>query len=642
MVQGAIAQDEKLAADAPRTTPHGTTFIAPGGWTLAQSANMVVLTPPENDSKLALFDVEAKDADGALAAAWAAFRPGFSRPLTLATPQAPRDGWEERQSYDYETSPNEKLTVFAAAWRAGSAWTVILVEATRATHDKRRTLFGTVFASLRPKGYQRENFSAQTARPLDKERIAAMKAFVADAMRQLEIPGVAFSLIDGGKVVFQGGLGVKALGRPEKVDADTLFMAASNTKAMTTLLIAELVDAKKLRWDEPVIEALPAFRLGDADTTRKVLVKHLVCACTGLPRQDLEWLFEFRRATPASTLALLGSMQPTSGFGEVYQYSNVMAAAAGYLAASVFAPGREQGRAYDEAMRARVFRPLGMGNTTFDFARAQAGNHARPHGFDADARQQTASMDINYAIVPVRPAGGMWTSARDLSKYVQMELAGGLLPGGRRLVSQENLVARRAPQIAAGEDATYGMGLFVDTRWGIPIVSHGGSMPGYRSNMLWLPDHGVGAVILTNSYSGGSLLGPFARKLVEILFDAKSESTARVSVAAAETSAWIAKNRERLEIPAESAEAGRLAPRYSNAALGELAVMRKAGVVRFDFGEWRSTVASRRNDDRTVSFVTIDPVVAGFNFVVGERDGTRALILRDAQHEYAFWEVSGK
>ena len=118
---------------------------------------------------------------------------------------------------------------------------------------------------------------------------------------------------------------MKELGKPDPVDADTLFLAASNTKAMTTLLLAELVDEDKLRWDQPVTEVYPDFRLGDAETTRQVLVKHLVCACTGLPRQDFEWLFKYGAATPASSLASLGAMQPTSRFGEVYQYSNLMA-----------------------------------------------------------------------------------------------------------------------------------------------------------------------------------------------------------------------------------------------------------------------------------------------------------------------------
>src|SRR4029078_5945690 len=102
----------------------------------------------------------------------------------------------------------------------------------------------------------------------------------------------------------------------------------SNTKGMTTLLLSRLIDQKKLRWDQPVTEVYPKFRLVDAETTRKVLVKHLVCACTGLPRQDLEWIFEFKNATPETSMALLGTMLPSSRSGQHLQYSNLMECAA--------------------------------------------------------------------------------------------------------------------------------------------------------------------------------------------------------------------------------------------------------------------------------------------------------------------------
>ena len=148
-------------------------------------------------------------------------------------------------------------------------------------------------------------------------------------MQQFGVPGAGLSFLDGGEVVFEGGLGVKTLGKADPVDADTLFPAASNTKALTTLLLAALVDENKFRWDQPVTEVYSAFRLGDPETTRQVLIRHLVGAGTGLPRQDLEWLFNYGTATPASVLASLATMQPTSGFGEVFQYSNPLAAAGG-------------------------------------------------------------------------------------------------------------------------------------------------------------------------------------------------------------------------------------------------------------------------------------------------------------------------
>jgi CubicO group peptidase (beta-lactamase class C family) len=506
--------------------------------------------------------------------------------------------------------------------------------------EKRNSPIGLMFESLRPKSYQRESFAGRKPQPLDAAHIAQLKAFVETSMQELGIPGASIALIDGGKIVFEGGFGVRELGRPERVDENTVFMAASNTKGMTTLLLAELVDEKKLKWDEPVIDVYPSFKLGDAETTKKVLVKNLICACTGLPRQDMEWLFEFKNATPESTLALLGTMQPTSKFGEVFQYSNLMAAAAGYIGAHLVYPNKELGAAYDEAMQKKIFDPLGMNSTTFDYARALAGNHASPHGDDVDDKPHVASMAINYSIIPARPAGGVWTSSHDLIRYVQDELTLGKLPDGKQLVSPENLLMRRAPQVMLGEDSSYGMGLIVDHKYGIPVVSHGGSMPGFKSDLYFLPDSGIGAVLLTNSDDGGRLTGPFGRRLLEVVFDGKPEAAGDVAARAANYKAELAKERERLVVPAAPALVAALAKRYSSKELGQLDVLTEGGVTTFDLGEWKSTVASRKNDDGTISFVTIDPSRDGFEFVVGERGGKRVLVIRDGQHEYVFTETA--
>src|SRR6185436_15860041 len=134
----------------------------------------------------------------------------------------------------------------------------------------------------------------------------------------------------------------------------------------------------------------------------------------------------------------------------------------------------------------------------------------------------------NYSILPVRPAGGAWSNVRDLMKYVAMEIDGGTLPGGKRYIGRDTLLARRAPQVAIGKDVTYGMGLTVDTTYGVPVVHHGGDMIGFHSDMIWLPDQKVGAVILTNSEPGVLLRTPFRRKLLEVLFDGRHEADAQV------------------------------------------------------------------------------------------------------------------
>lgn len=627
-----------VSADTPGATPGGATFTVPKDWSIVTGKNLVILAPPETDTHIVLFDLQAADATAAVTAAWAEYKPESKRPVKLVTPRPPKEGWEERKVFDYETSPNERAAIQALALRAGASWTVIILDGTDPTVEKRAAAVGLVFGSLRPKGYKRESFAGRKAHELDKERIAILTAFVQNSMMQLGVPGVGIALIDHGKVVYEGGFGVKELGKPERVDESTLFMAASNTKGMTTLLLSELVDQKKLKWDQPVIEVYPSFKLGDAETTKKVLVKHLICACTGLPRQDLEWLFEFKNATPESELALLGTMQPTSKFGEVFQYSNLMAAAAGYIGGHLVYPDKELGAAYDAAMQQMIFDPLGMRSTTFDYAKALAGNHATPHGDDVDAHPKVASMDINYSILPARPAGAVWTSAADLSRYVQLELSQGKLPNGTQLVSAENLLMRRTPQVPLGEDASYGMGLITDHTYGVQVVSHGGSMVGFKSNWWALPEYGVGAVLLTNADNGGMLEGPFQRRLLEVLFDGKPEAEADITSRAAAHKAGLAKNRERLVIPPATDAVAGLAKHYSSKELGELEVRSDNGATIFDLGEWKSSVASRKNDDGTTSFIMIDPGTSGFEFVVGERGGKRVLIVRDGQHEYAFME----
>lgn len=636
----APAPPETLTKDSPRATPAGTTFTAPAGWTLTTKDSMVVLSPPEPDSHVAIVDVKAKDADAAVAAGWAAYKPGFRRPQKLSLPQAAKDGWEERKAYSYETSPNERAVVGAYAWRRGDTWAVVLIDGTEPTFEKRGAPLSLALQSLRPKGHARESFAGKKAHPLDEKRLAVLRDFVATGMKLVDATGVGLAFIDGGKTVWAGGLGVKELGKPDPVGADTLFIAASNTKALTTLLLARLVDEGKMRWDQPVVELFPEFRLGDEATTKQVQVRHLICACTGMPRQDLEWLLEYRSETPASAVKLLASMQPTSRFGEVFQYSNLMAAAAGFIGGSKAVPGREWGAAYDEAMRTKVFDPLGMTTTTFDFAKALKGDVAQPHGRDVDGNLALGRMDLNYSVVPVRPAGGVWTSARELAKYVEMELAKGKLPGGGRLVSEKNLLARYEPQVLLGEDATYGMALMVDRKYGVPVVHHGGDLAGYHSDMIWLPEHGVGAVILTNSDSGVLLRGPLLRRLLEVLFDGRPEAEEALKVVAAQVKTALAKERERLVVPPEAAAAAKLAPRYVSTALGQLTVVRDGNSAFFDVGEWRSRVASRKNDDGTTSFLTIDPTLGGFEFVVADRDGRRRLVVRDAQHEYVFEEAA--
>ena len=625
----------RLSADTPQTTVLGNPFVAPKDWSIRVQGQATILEAPEGDSWIALVDVQANNSEEALAAAWQAYKPGAKWPVKVSHDLPDKDGWSRRRVYEYLTSPSEKRDVAAIVLYSGSNWTVVIEDLGQAVEEKRLGQVALVFDRLLPKGYTRESFAGKRANILDPNRLAELTAFIERGQKETRVPGVALGLVQDGKVIFADGCGVKELGGHEKPDGDTLFMVASNTKALTTLLLAKLVDEHRMTWETPVTTLFPSFRLGNAQTTRSVLVKHLICACTGMPRQDLEWVFEYGKMTPESTVALLGTMQPTSKFGELFQYSNLMAAAAGYTGAHVLFPQTELGAAYDRAMQSYVFDPLGMKATTFDYARALAGNHASAHSPDVDGKTAKALMAVNYAILPARPAGAAWSSVRDMLKYVSMELADGKLPEGSTYISKGPLLERRVPQVSIGKDETYGMGLMVDSTYGVPVVHHGGDLTGYHSDMMWLPQQDVGAVILTDGDPGWLIRTQFRRKLLEVLFDGRNEADAQLAADAKSFFSSLAADRKLLTIPADPTESAKLAKHYANPALGEIDVSTSGASTIFDFGEWKSEVASRKNPDGTISFITIVPGLIGAEFVVSS-GAKRTLTIRDAQHEYVF------
>ncbi len=299
-------------------------------------------------------------------------------------------------------------------------------------------------------------------------RLAELGRFVETAQKAARRARASRSgIVQDGKVVFAGGFGVRELGKPR---------SRRRRHALHDRLEHQGADDA---------DAREAGRRGEADvghagrraccrrsssamptTTKQVLVKHLICACTGLPRQDLEWLLRVpgrharQGAAPRSA-----TMQPTSKFGELFQYSNPMAGGRRlHRRPRRSIPTLELGAAYDQAMQTQVFDPLGMKATTFDYAQALRGNHAGPHAPDIDGKPARAVMELNYAVIPLRPAGGAWSSVRDMLK-LRVDGARRRAAAGRQALHREGAAARaaRAAGRRSARTTTYGMGLMVDT-----------------------------------------------------------------------------------------------------------------------------------------------------------------------------------
>jgi CubicO group peptidase (beta-lactamase class C family) len=627
-------------ADTPGKTSAGVQYVQPKDWTSTVQGPAIVFASPEGDLKLAVIDVGSEAGGKAAAAkAWSIYRPTGAPTPRLTTAAPPGDGWEERVSVAYETLPTERATRSALALRKGTTWTVLIVDGSAGTAAKRSAAMSVVQAGLRPAGYRQETFAGKVANRLTPERVELLRNFVEQSARQLEVPGVGFALIDHGKLVWQGGIGLRALGSPEKVDEHTKFMIASNTKGLTTLLLSVLADEGKLRWDEKVVDLYPQFRLGNDDVTQSVLVRHLVCACTGLPRKDYGFILADKGAPAAATFTQLAATMPTSKFGDLFQYNNQMASAAGYVAGHLLYPKMEFGAAYDRAMEEKIFTPLGMKDSTFDYAKGMAGNWAAPHSLDIDGRVTEISNDFNAAPYPYRPAGAAFSTTADMVRYVQLELGKGVTPEGKRLVSEANLVERRKKGVQVGPDSWYGMGLFQRDAWGVQVVTHGGTLLGFHSNWYALPESGVGLVILTNADPGAQLFGPVLRRLMEVLYDGQPEAERDVTAAAARTKSQAQARRSRLTYPGDAAVLGNLAGHYRDPSVGQITVSEKAGQKWIKAGFVEGPIATRKNADGTMSIVSVGAGNIGVDALVGTQGGKRTLTINDGQQtQYVYVE----
>lgn len=631
-----------LAADTPITLSTGATLTAPAGWQLIESEGRTTLRAPEDDTSVELLLSDEADLASAIASAWSRVQPGFARKvLQQASPPA-RDGIDAITQIVYETSTDERRVVIGVALRKAPTTYVFLIDGAKATVDKRAAQINLPVASLQIPGAEKESFAGRQAHPLDDARLAAFESFVEQARTDAEVPGVAVAIVQGGKVVFEKGFGVREKGSDAPITPETLFMIGSTTKSLTTLMMSVLVDEGRFDWDTPVVELMPSFALGDPEATRKLAMKHTVCACTGLPRQDMEFLFEYAGVTPEQRIEAMRSMRPTTGFGETFQYSNPLVAAGGYVAARSIAPEKALADAFDEALRTRVLDPLGMKATTFDFAQVARREHAMPHGYSILLDYAAFPLEGELSIGSVGPAGAAWSNVRDMSRYLLLELARGTTRDGTRIVSEANLLRRWEPQVRISDQNHYGLGLFIDRGYDVPVIGHGGNTLGFTSDLFFLPEHDVGLVVLANAGQANAFRGAVRRRFLELLFDGREEASQNLAFLLKAMREQHQKRIAKLTRAPERSWLESLAGTWVDSALGQLTITIEGDRAMLDAGEWRSPIGRIDEADGVVKACTLEPPLAGLELRIQEKDGVRILVLERPQQRYEFTPVAAK
>lgn len=626
----------ELTADETLTAPSGATFQAAKGWSVTTRDGLLVLDSPERDLAITLVDVGETDPDAAITYAWKRVAPKFDRKTKQRTEPPAREGWDAITQIVYDTAASESRVIIALARKKGERTHVALIDGTNAGLDRRGANLGTIVSSYKPKGLEEESFAGKKAHVLDAARLATLTAFVEESRKAADVPGAAVAIVQDGKVVLAKGFGVKEAGKADLVTPKTLFMIASMTKSLATLMMAKLVDEGAFTWDTPVTKVLPTFALGDPEATRQLTMRHTVCACTGLPRQDAEFLFEYGGVTPEMRVESMRTMKPTTAFGETFQYSNTMVATGGFAAAHLVEPKKPLGAAFDAALRAKVLGPLGMRSTTLDPNVAKRVDHATPHGLTLELRAQpTPLLQDDEPVAALRPSGGAWSNVEDIARVMLLELGRGTLDG-KRIVSEANLMARRQPQAKISDKSSYGLGLFIENDHHARVVGHGGNLLGFTSDYFWLPDHGVGMVVLANAGSANSLRNALKRRLLEVLFDGRAEAKENLAFGLARRKEATEKELSRVSVKPATAFVDKLVGTWSNPGLGKVTIRKDKERAVFDVGEWSSSFGEKTEADGAKSVVLLDPPHAGFDFLVQEKDGTTTLLLDMSQQKYVF------
>lgn len=628
----------QLDADTPTKTPAGATFEAPKGWFITKDGDMLVLDAPEHDVSLTFVEVADKDAEKAIALAWSRARQGFARkPKTTTKPPA-RDGWDEVTQILYDSTAAESHEYIALARRRGDTTYVALMEGSLAGLDRRGAQLNTAVGSFRAAGVEDESFAGKKANTLDAKRLEAFAAFVEESRVKAKVPGVGVAIVQGHKIVFEKGFGTRSADTKEAVTPSTLFMIGSITKSLTSLMMAKLVDEGRFTWDTPVVEVAPGFALGDADATKKLAMRHTVCACTGLPRQDMTFFFEAAKRTPESRVDEMKTLKPTTAFGETFQYSNLMVSSGGYIAARAADPKKAYGPAYDDAMRTRVLEPIGMKSSTFDMALAAKRDHANPHSLGIAIDAKALPVSAESWIPSIRPAGGMWSSAHDMARWVAVELDGGKTLEGKQVVSTANLMERRKPMVRAAEKLSYGLAVMVEKYNGVDVVWHTGGTLGFNTLAMWLPQYDVGLVFLTNLAGAGSLMNASRRRFFELLFDGKDEAKQNLEFALTRRSSSYAAEYAKLERAPDKDWTAKLAGEYRSPALGRVVIRWENGKAVLDTGDWKTSFGRIQEADGD-KLVMLEQPWVGFDFVAKGSGDATTLTLDAGQEKYTFTRV---
>jgi len=329
-----------------------------------------------------------------------------------------------------------------------------------------------------------------------------LNAYIEEVYQKWEIPGMAIAIVKDDKIVFAKGYGIRKYGKKDKVDENTLFQIASNTKAFTASALSILVDEGKIKWDDKVVDYLPYFELYNSYVTSEMTIRDLLSHHSGLKTFSGDLLWYGTNYDREEIVKRAKYLEPVYGFRTTFGYSNIMYLAAGLVIEKV------TGEKWEDYIEKHFFVPLNMKSSYTSIKQFKKNdNLAMPHEVVMGEKpivMQYLSWDN------IAPAGSIISSVSDMAQWLRLQLNNGVYEEDT-ILSEEQIWEMRSPQTIINIESwsanywkskhfdAYCMGLETFDYYGTKILEHGGGADGMISQTCFVPEEGFGFVILTNS-----------------------------------------------------------------------------------------------------------------------------------------------
>ena len=358
---------------------------------------------------------------------------------------------------------------------------------------------------------------------IDK-KLKQLDAYYEKAIIDWNVPGMAIAIVKDGEIIFSKGYGTANVDTDAKVDGNTLFAIASNSKSFTSAALAILVDEGKLSWNDRVRDYLPWFELYDPYVSDNFTIRDLLTHRSGLKTFSGDLLWYGSNLSREEVVRNAKYLEPTFDFRAGWGYSNIMYICAGLVIEEV------SGMSWDDFIKERILDPLKMNRTVSSTNELEGmENISAPHNDFEDGLVTIEWLNWDN----IAPAGGLISSVNDVSKWLIFQMNKGVTADGDTLINARRFTEmweNANPQGVSSWSSEkwpsthfkgYGLGWAVFDYQGKKVIGHGGGYDGFITNTTFVPEENLGMVILTNKNT--SLYYPLKFQTLDVFLEAEEE-----------------------------------------------------------------------------------------------------------------------